>query len=312
MDSPLWMFNGFLLLLFLAEVSTFIDADQTANDADEVCSLEGLEEFTLPILQGTKDRPSLNLRLLQQPTFDFVEENSSQGDDTGMVVWGASVCLGRYLANVVLPPIMQTQTTTTILELGCGSAIPSLVSCAYANQRTNKHEMKIIASDQEERTLQNLQAIAKMNNCSQLEVDQIHWTKSGPQSTTLPPDFRADIIVASEVIYSHETVPLLVKTINGYLAHHSHARVYVALRATRPGANPFRREAMANAGFVRTEVLPCEPYQEGYFDGKGTAADKSLPMYLPPGFRNAGGMNRWRGQHRIYVFERKDSVAKNR
>ena len=53
-----------------------------------------MEEFNLSVLPQGK----LSLKLKQQTSFQF-----DTTDDTGMVVWGASVCLGgRYLAFQII------------------------------------------------------------------------------------------------------------------------------------------------------------------------------------------------------------------
>ena len=267
-----------------------------------------------------EDESVLTLRLLQKPSFAFDEEVQDSLDDTGMVVWGASVCLGRYLAQEVLPSLfLQRQQDTvkpiTILELGCGgSAIPSLTSCRYSDRFFNNttangkndasaavdsSSLRIIATDQTEKTLQHLGRVAALNQCSRLERYTLQWgddqeTDDGPLHNV-----QADLIVASDMIYSHATVPLLVQTIQRYLAPHGTA--YIAVREGRPGVYAFHAEKMPQAGFTLSEKVSCQPYQQAQEE---EAAKPPSPTWLPPGFLNAGGENRWRGHHHIYVFQR--------
>ena len=256
-------------------------SDPLEEEEDEVCSI-GIQEFPITI---SKD---LTLQLIQAPTaFRGVEH-----DETGGVVWGASICLARFLA----PELVMGQT---VLELGCGMGVPSLVSVKYGASR-------VIATDMEDKTLQQLDEVAKRNSCQdQLELCKLNWNDSNGKHKNSDNrhhplhDGAADVILASDVIYHDQMVDSLVQTIDRYLS--SDGTAYIALRNTRQGVRRFWREAMPEAGFVLMQSISCEEYQGG---------EDNDTSKLPPGFQNEAHSHRWRGDHTIYVFQRAHRQAK--
>jgi predicted nicotinamide N-methyase len=266
-----------------------------------------MEEFNLSVLPQGK----LSLKLKQQASFEF-----DTTDDSGMVVWGASVCLGRYLADKVLPDLLDnnsvnntTNDKTTILELGCGAGIPCLVSCHFANNQhdssanntTSTEKVRVIASDQSHRTLQHVANVASVNGCHNLELKSLPWGKciedDVNEAFLAEDDVKADILLASEVVYSHESVPSLVETIDRFLAK-PHGKAYVALRRDRPGVHTFFRTEMPRAGFVMLDRIWCRPFQNGFEDDKDLLDANSLP----PGFQKEGGSNRWDWGETNYIY----------
>ena len=225
---------------------------------------------------------TLTLQLIQAPTaFRGVEH-----DDTGGVVWGASICLARFLSADLV-------RGKTVLELGCGMGVPSLVSVKYDAHR-------VVATDMEDKTLQQLDEVAKRNDCQdRIELLKLNWNDSSNdeenehQSTR---DLKADVILASDVIYHDQMVDSLVETIDRYLSKPD-GSVYIALRNTRQGVSRFWKEAMPAAGFVLQQSISCEDYQEGGRKNNGESQ-------LPPGFRNDAHSHRWRGDHTIYNFKK--------
>ena len=147
----------------------------------------------------------------------------------------------------------------TILELGCGAGIPSLVSCHFANNQhdscanttTSTKRMRVIASDQSQRTLQHVANVASLNGCHNLELKSLPWGKhvEDNEASSADNNIKADILLASKVVYNHESVASLVETIDRFLAK-PHGKAYVALRRDRPGVHTFFRTDMPRAGFV--------------------------------------------------------------
>lgn len=239
--------------------------DEDDDVDDEFCGV-GLQEFPVFINED------LTLKLLQAPTaFRGVEH-----DETGTVVWGASVCLARFLA--ASPTLVQHHSTT--LELGCGCGLPSLVVAAQSGAA------RVVATDMEDGTLQQLEQVARLNSIGphQLELFKLNWKD---HDETLE---KADLILASDVIYHNSMVPPLVKTIERYLA--KGGKAYLALRNTRQGVSTLWQEAMPAAGFHHMESISCQEY----LDDAGL--DKN----------NEATGHRFRGDHTIYVFQRKETM----
>lgn len=252
--------------------------DCDIDQENGVCSI-GIQEFPIIISEN------LTLQLMQAPSaFRGVKH-----DETGGVVWGASICLARFLAaDLVL-------TGQTVLELGCGMGVPSLVAAKNGASR-------VIATDMEDKTLQQLDEVAKRNNCQdQLELSKLNWHDSYDEAgdNRHHPLYKllVDIILASDVIYHDQMVDSLVQTIDKYLS--KAGTLYIALRNTRQGVRRFWQEALPDAGFKLVQSISCTEYQ----------GEESASSELPPGFQNKAHSHRWRGDHSIYVFKRSAKQA---
>jgi len=267
-----------VLILYLLVPPTLqsvsaLGSDELATseqDDEEMCSI-GIEEFPVVISQD------LTLQLIQAPTAFRGVEN----DETGGVVWGASICLARFLS----PELVQAKF---VLELGAGTGLPSLVAAKYDASR-------VIATDMEDKTLQQLDELTRRNNCQdKIELCKLNWNDSWKDDPLHSlHSVTADVILASDVIYHDQMVEPLVKTIDKYLSNNG--RIYIALRNTRHGVERFWREAMPNSGFHLFQSISCQEYQTN------EANDASNS---PPGFQNEAHSHRWRGDHTIYVFQR--------
>jgi predicted nicotinamide N-methyase len=273
--------------------------DTTSNSKDDSdvhqCSV-GLQEVTVPI-----DR-DLTLRVLQAPTaFEGVEH-----DKTGTVVWGASVCLARFIADQYAT--IMTDDNKVVLELGCGCGLPSLVVAAKQSSG-----QRVVATDMEPATLEQLDGVAQLNNLQdRLELFQLDWDDSYASSDKNsllaengPGLLQANVILAAEVIYHREMVDPLVQTITKYLATETNrisgGTAYLALRNSRQGVTSFWQEAMPKAGFAVVNSFSCDNFL-------GLEADKGDSEAVPLWFQHDANSHRWRGDHTIYVFQRRTDV----
>lgn len=252
---------------FHSDPSASFESPWSDDDDDEFCSV-GWQEFPVAI------NDEMTLTLLQAPTaFSGV-----QHDETGTVVWGASVCLARHLANHAATIV----EGHSVLELGCGCGLPSLVAARTGASR-------VVATDMEDATLAQLDAVVKLNRDGKmvdLELAKLNWKNHDPNVD------RSSVILASDVIYHEEMVAPLVDTIDRYLDQGGKA--YLALRNTRQGVQTFWKDAMPHAGFRLIETISCKDYLK---EEKAT-----------------GGVDahRFRGDHSIYVFQRvKEEVVKS-
>ena len=189
----------------------------------EHCPID--ENYELAINDG------LTLHMTQAPT----AFHGITSDETGGVIWGAAVCLARFLKREMI----QGKNT---MELGCGGGTPSLVACKYGA----KH---VVATDFGVATLQRMDQHAKLNHCHDLEVQFLDWEH-------LPDahDYVADVVLASDVIYGNINVTAFVNTIDYYLA--AEGAAYFATRNGRQGVDDVLK-LMPQSGFVEVERIPC-------------------------------------------------------
>lgn len=277
--------------------------DEDDDNDNEVCAMK-MEEFPLVFSED------ITLHLIQAPTaFSGVEH-----DITGGVVWGASLCLANFLIqNPSLiatkdQPTSQTQsaasttTMTTVLELGCGLGIPSMIASSLGASR-------VIATDFEDTTLQHLDHLAQINDCHNLELYKLDWkddNKNHPLFQDEENDFEgANIILASDVIYSHNMVQPLVQTIDRFSTSSSEGKVYLALRDTREGVIEFCHHAMPNSGFVQVETIDCN--EHGLLQDFNNIIGNNKHEEYNNGrhYINAADQHRFQGEHTIHVFQRR-------
>ena len=316
------------------------------------------KSFGIKNAQGDNDgneTSSMSLNLLQA----WSSIDDSGADDTGLVLRGASVTLSQFLMsqheryfveeskvsnNGSLPseqewrygqgiclesrPLVKIHGRT-VLELGCGIALPSLVTCRLGAAR-------VIASDFREATLAHVLYQAEQNKClsayfeeASLDweshlVDRSHDTKK--YSTTENERYanfnvdsgakisgneigsvEVDIIVAADVICGLSLVPALVATIDAHLRHIDSKvtenmslpqpvppppQVVVATRHGRRGITEFRK-LITSPPYNFVEVFAQS------YDNQRDAP--TIPMNLQ---QDELSSSRWYGRHSINIYQR--------
>jgi predicted nicotinamide N-methyase len=249
----------------------------------------GMKSYTLEFPDA-----NLLLRLLQ--SYSAFDESGK--DDTGLVLWGASVALSQFLLNDhqqnrIIPK------GSTVLELGCGSAVPSLiVACTSEASR-------VIATDYRSATLAHVQYHSMINQHRPtsgdgptqserkrpaviIETFMVDW-EDGPSQERLIQRHTGypDVIIAADVIYGVELVPVLVETIKRFLPRHG--RLIVATRDGRLGIPEFLD--LLKSDFHRIHI---ESYGEDNFQMP------PIPKAIRDDIHSVG---RYRGDHWIYVYE---------
>jgi predicted nicotinamide N-methyase len=201
----------------------------------------------------------LTLTMLQAPTaFDGVGS-----DITGGVLWGAGICLARWLTRAHVHD-------KNVLELGCGGGAPSMVASKYGARH-------VLATDFEVTTLQHMDRHIQLNDCqSNMELRRLDW-----ESLDDSDEYRADVILASDIVYGVGKLTALVNTIDTYLS--PDGSLFLATRDGRLGVDEFRQQMTTL--FVEVETIPCDP---AHLD--------------------AQSLGRWVGSHSIHVFRRKEGI----
>ena len=218
--------------------------------------------------------PDFNLTLLEDAS-QFLE--GKEGDGTGTVIWGASICLAKYLhAHVTL------NDSWKVIELGCGVGLPTLV-VAKMCQKSCKE--RLFATDSEEATLQQLKAVVELNNLQgKLTATKFDWNSHEESRIDDCVTVGVDVLLASDVIYSRSMVAPLVQGIRRILSpgrKNMKSIAYLAFKKSRPGVKYFVEEALPKAGFELIETVSCQEYLH---------LDDDSP-------------SRWEGDdHSVYVF----------
>lgn len=207
-------------------------------------------------------------------SLDVLEATSSScststlADDTGLMVWGPSIALSQYL----IKDHAKMLSGKRVLELGCGAALPSMISYRLG-------AAEVIATDFQPQTLEQVQYHAQLNGCS-LHVELVDWT----EPTTLE-DFQPDIMLAADVIYGLALVPPLVNTIEQILPKSS--TLIIATRDDRIGIPEFRQMMKMNFVEVQVEKSTNQNYLPSM---PKTIADDPLSQ------------GRWSGKHSIFTY----------
>jgi len=143
--------------------------------------------------------------------------------------------------------------TLRMLEIGCGSGLPSLCALALGAE--------VVATDLEELPLQLLQAAADAQELpGSLEVMQMDVLKaadSNPRnSVTCPSDVeRFDIIVCSDCLYKHDVARAIAVLIGRALLAYPTTMVVVT-DANRRGRQDFLDELDASLGLSLGNASP--------------------------------------------------------
>jgi predicted nicotinamide N-methyase len=220
----------------------------------------GMQGFTLNFTDA-----GISLSLLQ--ALSAFSASGSGADDTGLVLWGASVTLAQYLVRNH-PQIVQHKT---VMELGCGGAVPSLVACHLGASQ-------VISTDFRQATLDHVRYHAEQNKCD-LTAHLIDWEDP---NKVLRKD--VDVLLAADVIYGVSLVPPLVMTIEKYLA--KDGTLVIATRDGRRGIAEFLQ--LMKEKFV---LVASESHNETY-----------LPLIPKEMESNEICRGRWIGNHSIYSF----------
>lgn len=238
------------------------DQDMVENDNDAFFfgSSEEMIPFNLQI------NSAITLHLLQAPS----AFNGIGADATGGVLWGAAVCLCKWLK----PKMVHNKR---VLELGCGGGTASMVASKYG-------AANVLATDMEVTTLDHADRHAKLNGCkndNKFDLQLLDWEYPSLHDD----DYRADVILASDVIYGMTQVPHLFATIERYLTDEGVA--YIATRDGRRGVKEFRQ--LMTTKFEEIETVVCT--------NESLDAPKLLQRYEDIG--------KWSGSHSIHVFRRR-------
>lgn len=148
----------------------------------------------------------------------FVGEASDSFSETGTVLWPAAPLLCYFLLSDAGRRLLNG---TSVLELGAGVGIPGLI----AGQTCHT----LVLSDHNLEVVERLKANVKLNrdsllvNCQTVSVEAIDWSDYlqphavGTRGAPTQPTHRFQIILGADVVYSTETVEMLVSAVDALL-----------------------------------------------------------------------------------------------
>ncbi|GAA96260.1 hypothetical protein E5Q_02924 [Mixia osmundae IAM 14324] len=130
-------------------------------------------------------------------------------DGIGHRTWGSAPLLARLMAASPSSFGLDSQSTLRILELGSGTGLVGLTIAKLL--LPSNASSRIVLSDYHEATLDNLRANVKTNGCDAVaKVQKLDWRHAYCDETY-------DIIVAADVTYELDLIPLIVSSVSQHL-----------------------------------------------------------------------------------------------
>src|SRR5262249_49359905 len=175
------------------------------------------------------DRPSESDQLLDDPAI-----RSAFAVDDYMPYWADLWPASRMLARAVLREPWTDGLTA--LEIGCGVGLPGIAALARG--------LKVVFSDCDLTALRFAGENAKLNGFTNYELRPIDWRFP-------PTDFKATVILASDLVYERRHVDPMVGLIATVLAADGFC---LLTDQDRPHA-PYLREALTASGLTFTSQM---------------------------------------------------------
>jgi len=248
------------------------DATSPAEKAARRCY--STHEFFLDLRGAHCDCPSLRIREGGCTTGDCL--GAASADQTGGIIWGASLVLGRWIASST--ELRQQIEGQTVCELGAGCGLAGLAAACFAKPT------RVVLSDSNLSTLVNLRTNVANNAdeimAVELQVLQLDWSLvgHGDSRTFRPPPVR--VVLGADLVYDDSSPALLVSVLDnlcepGGLFLHAYprttpARVGVFEFVTLLQAAGWTLETACDAGDERLLLVdPCERADDAGDDDGG-------------------------------------------
>lgn len=172
----------------------------------------------------------------------------------GHLLWNAGQVVSDYLEEHVTDLVHNR----TVLELGAGAGLPSLVSAVLGAR-------KVVVTDYPDHNLvENLRY--NIDNCSALPSKQLIVAEGFIWGNSIEPltrhldgdDRNFDLLILADILFNHTEHAKLISTVSTTLKKNSHARALVFFTPYRPWLyekDMHFFELARSAGFVVTKLL---------------------------------------------------------
>ncbi|CAE7328947.1 Mettl21e [Symbiodinium sp. CCMP2592] len=225
------------------------------------------------VVSDAEDEECMDAVMWQPQVFSAVQMAISHlRDSFGVLgVWPAAWTAAQRVMRICNR--QGSRGTIRMLEIGCGSGLPSLCALALGAE--------VVATDLEELPLQLLQAAADAQELpGSLEVKQMDVLKAADSnarnSVTCPSDVeRFDIIVCSDCLYKHDVARAIAVLIGRALLAYPTTMVVVT-DANRRGRQDFLDELDASLGLSLGNASP--PHFEAVPIPRWAADDATDPF----------------------------------
>ncbi len=141
-------------------------------------------------------------------------------------LWHAVTALAERVASA--PPPAAEGTRRTLLELGCGLGLASLVGLSRG--------WHVIASDYDDDALAFVRASAALNRLPEPQTRFIDWRERYPE-------LRPDWIIASEILYESRNLEPIARFLASHLPVGGRATIVDGCRSVADGFEPLARAA---------------------------------------------------------------------
>lgn len=111
-------------------------------------------------------------------------------------IWEASAVLAEYMAQLPTSPPLQ------ILELGAGLGVAGITAAAFGH--------RVTITEHDSHALEFLKANALLNHCPEAVICPLDWARRELEG-------RFDLIIGSEIVYSHQIIDMLGAVFHKYL-----------------------------------------------------------------------------------------------
>jgi len=158
------------------------------------------------------------------------------------VVWPSSIVLAKYMLH-------QDCTNKTVLEIGCGIGLSSLL--------LNKQNVNITATDYHPEVCSFLNNNTKLNNDIKIPFVLTNWTDTNSKFIA-----KFDIIIGSDLLYERDSAEILSTFIN----QHASKECTVVLVDPKRGYETRFSKLMVSFGFkhTREKVLIGKEISDSY------------------------------------------------
>lgn len=249
--------------------------DENENDNEDAQGQAAGEVVHRLVLDRAQDPGRvLQIREVAIKHADDPFGQAAADDTTGLGVWAASLVLARWLVT----QRHEAMEDATVVELGCGCAVPGLAVALHARPKA------MYLTDLNPETLANARGNVALNAeqflrpemAGNIQVTAMDWGDEGAWPVALG---TVDVVLGSDLVYQQSLAPLLSQVLQRLLRPGGRF-LYVAPETGRDGLDDFLGGLPQRAGLtlVSKEVagpeLLANPLEGGHAEQQEEEEDQ--------------------------------------